>query len=273
MLAEGLQTSDGPGLQDLACSSWSRRCIVRSISRSILAALSNICSTEQVDDGSWHKLWGLPLTCRNGHPWEQGQVTISWAPSDSPTPLADPGHGHLVVHCRKPGCTETWPIVAGTLISALGDQSYGEPSNHDGPNGVIALAAIWALLLQAQEHQTGLLKPSHPSAARIARLRSWIQDCVKAVEEARSLQALISQSEEVDQVEEIAESIAAVVDAFHMYSTMLEKFRNANRTGIRLPSQSEPLAAVADDERVLLSCRAALRGSMQHLVATVRVDR
>jgi hypothetical protein len=227
----------------------------------------------QVDDGSWQKRWSLPLTCRNGHPWERGRVTISWAPSYSPTALADPGHGHLVVHCRKPGCTETWPIDAGTLIGALGDRSHGEPGNHDSPNAVIALAAIWTLLLQAQEHQMDLLKPSHPSAARIARLRSWIQDCVKAVEEARRLEALIVQSDEVDQVEEIAESIAAVVDDFHMYASVLEKFRKANRTAIRLPSQSEPLAAVADDERVLLSCRAALRGSMQHLIATVRADR
>lgn len=119
----------------------------------------------------------------------------------------------------------------------------------------------------------GLLKPSHPSAARIARLRSWIQDCVKAVEEARELEALVVQRDEVDHVEEIAESIAAVVDAFHMYASVLEKFRNANRTAIGLPSQSEPLAAIAEDERVLLSCRAALRESMQHLIATVRADR
>jgi hypothetical protein len=62
------------------------------------------------------------------------------------------------------------------------------------------------------------------------------------------------------------------VDAFQIYASMLERFRNTSQTTVVLPSQSPSLAAVADDERVILSCRATLRRSMQQLIAVLRAD-
>jgi hypothetical protein len=132
-----------------------------------------------------------------------------------------------------------------------------------------ALDTAWTLLMQAHEHHLILLKPFHPSAARIAQLGSWIQSCVTAIDEAQRLEVLIAHSDEVAHVAEIAAGIATVVDSFHMYASMLERFRGIKDAATGLPTQSGPLAAVADDERVLITCRAALRRSMQQLMAAL----
>jgi hypothetical protein len=91
-----------------------------------------------------------------------------------------------------------------------------------------------------------------------------------AVDEARRLEALTAPSDEASpDLEKVAAKIAAVVDAFHMYGSMLKRFRSSDQAAM-VPTQSRPLAAVADDERVLLSCRATLRESMQQLIASLQ---
>lgn len=210
------------------------------------------------------------MTCRQGHPWGPGQVTVNWAPCDCPTTPADPRRGHLVVYCRQLGCAETWQTDADTLIGALADQSHagtGREGSRTTPSGNTA----WALLKQAHEHQKSLLTPSHLNPTEISRLRSWIQGCVRAVDEAQRLEALIAPSDGIALIE-IAARIAAVVDAFQMYASMLERSRITSQTVATGPSQPPSLAIVADDERVLLSCRAALRSSMQQLIISLQSD-
>lgn len=130
----------------------------------------------------------------------------------------------------------------------------------------------WTLLLQVHEHQKSLLRPSHPGAADIAGLHSWIRECVEAIYEARRLEALIGQRGEIAHVEGLAARVTAVVDAFQMYASMLERFRWTHQAGTLPQPQSRPLAAVADDERVLLSCRGTLRRSMQQLIVALQAD-
>jgi hypothetical protein len=210
------------------------------------------------------------LKCRNGHPWGPGHVTISWAPCDSPAALADPGRGHLVVHCHGAGCTETWQVDADALVGAFEDGSRRASADRDSPQTMAMRDTAWTLLMQAQEYQRFLLTSSHPSASRVAGFRSWIQDCVMAVDEAQRLGALIAPDDEAaPHVEEVATRIAAVVDTFHIYASMLKRFRSADQTAV-VPPQSRPLAAVADDERLLLGCRATLRESMQQLIAALQ---
>jgi hypothetical protein len=124
----------------------------------------------------------------------------------------------------------------------------------------------WTLLLQAHEHQKSLLRPSHSGATDIARLRSWIRECVEAIYEARRLEALIERRGEMAHVEGLEARVTAVVDAFQIYASMLERFRWTHQT------QPRPLAVVADDERVLLSCRGALRRSIQQLIVALQAD-
>ena len=230
---------------------------------------SNLCSTSEVNDVAWTGRGSPPLTCPKGHPWDVGQVTISWVPGDYLVSPANPGHGHLVVHCPRPGCTETWQTNADVLIEVVKDRGRPAAADHDISSAMAALDTAWTLLMQAPEHHLILLKPSHPSAARIARLGSWIQSCITAIDEAQRLKALIAHSDEVAHVEEIAAGMAGVVDSFHMYASMLERFRGTKDAAAGLPTQSAPLAAVADDERVLLTCRAALRRSIQQLISAL----
>lgn len=209
------------------------------------------------------------LTCPKGHPWDAGQVSINWAPCDCPVSPVSPGHGHLVVHCSRPGCTETWQTNADVLIEVIMDRGRTAAADHGISRAMTALDTAWTLLRQAPEHHLLLLKPSHPSATRIAQLGSWIQNCVTAIDEAQRLKALITHSDEVANVEEMAAGMASVVDSFHMYASLLERFRGTKDAATGLAKQSEPLAAVADDQRVLLACRAALRRSMQQLISAL----
>jgi hypothetical protein len=211
-----------------------------------------------------------PLTCRNGHPWAADRVSISWASCDCP--LIRPGHrrGHVVVHCERAACLETWHTDPDTLIRVIMDQDRqpGVAADRDGSQAMAALDAAWTLLRQAPGHHSALLEPSHPSPAGIARFQSWIQGCVRALTEAQGLRAQIARSDEIAHVEEMATGMVGVVDTFQIYASMLERFRCADETA----SPSGPLAAAADDERVLLNCRAALRKSMQQVMAALRVD-
>jgi hypothetical protein len=234
--------------------------------------MSKVCSNDCVDDHDQHeRCSSLPLACRRGHPWGPGQVTASWTPCDCPTSRADPGRGHLVVHCRQPGCDEIWQADVDTLIAAIEDRSR-HAVDRGSSQAMPAPNTAWTLLMQAHEHQRSLLRPSHPSAASIAGLRSWIRGCVEAVGEARRLEVLTAASDELANVEKMAVRITAIVDAFHMYASMLERFRRIHQTAMVLPPQSRPLADFAEDERILLSCRATLRKSMQELIATLEAD-
>ena len=124
---------------------------------------------------------------------------------------------------------------------------------------------------QASDHQTILLMPSHPSPARIAGLQSWIQGCVRDVSKAQRSGVQVTHSDEIVQVDEITTHLAAVVDAFHMYSSMLERSRSAE-AGLGLSPQPRPLAVVADDERLLVSYRVTLRGALQQLISVLQTD-
>jgi hypothetical protein len=129
-----------------------------------------------------------------------------------------------------------------------------------------------ALLRQAPSHQMTLLMPMHLSPKRLAALRAWIQACVKGISTVRSPANWSAGDAEAAQASEIATQLAAVADAFAMYASMLEKSRIANHAEPGLAPTPRPLAAVADDERLLLNCRVALRRSMQELIAAVAAD-
>jgi hypothetical protein len=78
------------------------------------------------------------------------------------------------------------------------------------------------------------------------------------------LEGLMARSDEVAHIEEIAAGIDALVDAFHIYVSLLESFRRADK-----PARSRPLAAIADDEKTLLSYRVAVRSSIKRLIAAL----
>jgi hypothetical protein len=96
---------------------------------------------------------------------------------------------------------------------------------------------------------------------------------VIAIDEAQRLGTQITHSDEMAHIEEVALGLTAVVDAFQMYASMLERFRSGDEATVGQSAQSRPLAAVADDERVLLNCRALLRRSMQQLTSALAADR
>jgi hypothetical protein len=202
------------------------------------------------------------VSCRNGHPWGPAPLRVSWTPGERSAAAADPGRGYWVVHCPQPGCAETWPTDPDTLRAVLEDQASQATADRDSTE----VMAAWTLLLQAREHQRGLMTASHPSAARVAELRSWIQGCVAAVDTLLRSHAL--NGEEAANLTDIAAEVPAVLDAFHLYASMLDRYRKANRAASGSPRPG-PLAAVADDERVLLGSRADLRESMQRLIAVL----
>jgi hypothetical protein len=91
--------NSGSGPYCGACSSKSR-----------VAWLSNVCSTDSVDDVRRPDWWCYPLACNHGHAWAPGRITVSWMPCDCPSALAERerGAGHLRVSCRAPGCGSVW---------------------------------------------------------------------------------------------------------------------------------------------------------------------
>jgi hypothetical protein len=132
---------------------------------------------------------------------------------------------------------------------------------------------MWALLRQAPAHQIALLMPEHPSPKRLAGLRSWIQACVKDVSRARGHGMETADGAEARaQAGEIATQLAAIADAFSMYTRVLERSRIVHPVEPGLPPTPPSLVATADDEKLLLACRAALRRSMEELIITVEAD-
>jgi len=84
------------------------------------------------------------------------------------------------------------------------------------------------------------------------------------------LETLIADEDELTPIKEIVAKMPAVVDAFHIYASMLKTFRSARQVAIGPPAPPEPLTAAADNERELLRCRADLRESMQQLIAVLQ---
>jgi hypothetical protein len=125
-------------------------------------------------------------------------------------------------------------------------------------------------LRDAHSQQTALLMPDHPNAARIAGMRGWLTGCAKAVGKARRSAAEVAHDDEAAQIDELATALAVVADAFHMYVSNLERFRRANEAGLGQPPR--PLAAMAEEEKLLLGWRASLRDSIQELIKTVRTE-
>src|SRR5690242_12488049 len=104
--------------------------------------------------------WTLPLTCRQGHQLGPDQVAANWAPCDCPSASVDPECGHLVVHCRRSRCDETGRSDADALFGADEDAALRADADRDGPRAAGMPRTAWTLLLQAHEHQKGLLRPS-----------------------------------------------------------------------------------------------------------------
>jgi len=152
------------------------------------------------------------------------------------------------------------------------DGDRGRP-DLDRARATGSLESTWALLRQAPTHQIGLLMPGHPSPKRLAGLRSWIQACVKGVSRARDpVTKTADEAEARAQAGEIATQLAAVADAFSLYTRMLEKSGIVNQVEPGLSPTPQSLAAIADDEKLLLACRAALRRSMEELIIIVAAD-
>jgi hypothetical protein len=201
-------------------------------------------------------------------------MAISWTPCDCPAPTATSPPDHVRVHCRQRGCTETWQTDTVTLFGHPGDRRGAADRGQVHAMGVLDTA--WIVLMKAHEHYMVLREPAHPRPRRIAELRSWIQNCVVAIDEAQRSTTLLAQSSEIAQVEEISEKIGAVVDTFQVYASMLERFRGADEVAEAAApptAQSGSLAGIAADERVVLSCRSAMRNSMQQLIAALDADR
>jgi hypothetical protein len=153
------------------------------------------------------------------------------------------------------------------VLGVLEDRNRLAASDHESAQAMAMLDAVWTLLMQAHEHLRELLRSFHPSAARMAKLRSWAQDCVTALDTARRSEALITRSDELAQIADIALRMESIVDTCQMYASLHERFRNSGRAIGSSPSRS--LTDLAADERVLLSCRASLRESVQELIAAL----
>ncbi len=92
------------------------------------------------------------------------------------------------------------------------------------------------------------------------------------VSRARSQETQTAGDAEAAQTREIATQLGAIADAFSMYARILERFRIASQPEPGLPSPPRPLTVIADDERLLLNCRSALRRSIQELITALETD-
>jgi hypothetical protein len=133
------------------------------------------------------------------------------------------------------------------------------------------LEAAWDLLRKGSEHQVTLLQTVHPNKSRIDMIRTWIQDCVKAIHDAQETSPEVRTGVRA-QLDDIATRLAQVVDDFHIYASMLERFQHSNRRIVGESAQSRALSSIAEDERLLISCRGALRASIAGLTAVLRQD-
>lgn len=158
------------------------------------------------------------------------------------------------------------------LTCPLTEHGDHRSADLDGARTAPGSGTLWTLLRQASTHEMTLLMPAHPSPKRLAALRSWIQACVTGISRARSQATQTVGNAEAAQITEIAMQLAAVADAFSMYASMLKRFRIASQPEPGLPPPSQSLTVVADDERLMLKCRAALRTSIQELITALEAD-
>ena len=233
-----------------------------------MCRISLLCSNERMDDVEPDH---PRRTGSEGAAEAQRERTISCGARDCVAAVVERWSGYLLVQCPRQPCTEAprpRQPAAGTRAASVGQVSDAH-NDEDRSRVVAALDSVWTLLRQAPEYQMTLLESSHPDPTRLARLGSWIQGCAAAVRNAQSLEALMARSDEVAHIEEIAAGIDGLVDAFHIYVSLLERFRRADKLTPVLPPRSHPLAAVADDERTLLGCRVALRSSIKQLTTAL----
>jgi hypothetical protein len=200
-------------------------------------------------------------------------VTISWTPCDCVAALAEPAYGHMIAHCGNSGCSETQQVNVGSLREILKDLNQRATADSHHTCVTVLLDSAWRLLAQAYEHQRTLLVPSHPSPAQVAVLSSWIQACVKTIYQAQESAIPASHGEHIVYVEKLKARLAALADAFHMYTSLLERSRSADEPTLAEAGRTQSLVEIADDERMLLTCRAATRRAIQQFITTLQVDR
>jgi hypothetical protein len=180
-----------------------------------------------------------------------------------------------VLRAAQPQVGKRWGEIAKELADYFEgeDQKLAHQEEYDRKRTSFAGDMEDALerLGEAYSQQTALLMPIHPNAARIAGMRGWLTGCAKAVGKARRSGVEVAREDEAAQVDELATQLATVADAFHMYVSNLERFRRTSEADLGQPSR--PLAAIAEEERLLLGWRASLRDSIQQLIAVVRAER
>lgn len=223
-----------------------------------------------MDNADQHRS-ALPPACRQGHPWGPGQVSIDWTPCDCLAALTEPAHGHLIAHCRNPGCHETEQINVDALREVLEDWNLGAATDSRHSCMTALADSVSKLLAQAREHQFTLLGPSHLSPVHVASLGTWIQACVKAVHQAQE-STPASHRDQISYMEKIKVRLATLADAFHIYASLLERAASADEATLGQTGRTHSLVELAEDEKVLLACRAATRRAIQQLISAVQVN-
>jgi hypothetical protein len=179
----------------------------------------------------------------------------------------------MIAHCGNLGCSETQQVNVDALREILEDLNRRSAADSHRSCVMVLLDSARSLLAQAHEHQLTLLVPSHPSPAQVAALGSWIQDCMKDIYQAQEFGIPASHGDHIAYVEKIKAKLAALADAFHMYASLLERSRSADEPTLGKTGQTQSLAEIADDERVLLACRTATRKAIQQLITALQVNR
>jgi hypothetical protein len=167
--------------------------------------------------------------------------------------------------------SEKFQQDVAVLLELLEKKDRDNASVRESFRLAATLEAAWDLLRKGSEHQVALLQTVHPNRSRIEMIRTWIQDCVKTIHNAQETSPEARTGVRA-QLDDIATRLAQVVDDFHIYASMLERFQRANRRIVGESAQSPALSAIAEDERLLISCRGALRTSIADLTAVLGQD-
>jgi hypothetical protein len=70
-------------------------------------------------------IWSvIPASCRLGHPWRPGAVSISWEACECAAAQNARG-GHIEVACGAPGCSEVWLSPLHRPIGIIGHHRPG----------------------------------------------------------------------------------------------------------------------------------------------------
>jgi hypothetical protein len=166
---------------------------------------------------------------------------------------------------------ENFQDVVDALLGLLKRREHENAAAEEALRLTAALEAVWKLLSQGSAHQVTLLQTAHPTKSRIAGIRDWVQDCVNAVHAAQETSAKARPGMRA-QLDDIAARLGQVVDDFQMYASILTRFQQADLHIVGESAQSRALSAIAEDERLLISCRSALRISIAELTAVPHED-